>query len=121
MGRIVKSREEILRVLGEHRPELERLGVKSLALFGSTVRGQAREDSDVDLLVEFRCPVGLFEFIELKEYLERLLGCRVDLGTSESLRVQLRKEVLQEAVYVACREPHVDPTNVRTLAPIPQV
>jgi hypothetical protein len=76
------------------------MGVKSLALFGSAVRGEAREDSDVDLLVEFQRPVGLFEFIDLKGYLEDLLGCRVDLGTSASLRPQLRDAVLREAVYV---------------------
>jgi predicted nucleotidyltransferase len=54
----------------------------------------------VDLLVEFQRPVGLFEFIDLKGYLEGLLGCRVDLGTPASLRPQLRDAVLREAVYV---------------------
>lgn len=100
MGRQGKTREEILRILKGHRSDLERMGVKSLALFGSAVRGEAREDSDVDLLVEFQRPVGLFEFIDLKGYLEDLLGCRVDLGTSASLRPQLRDAVLREAVYV---------------------
>jgi len=95
-----KTRDEILQVLRERRSDLERMGVKSLALFGSAVRGEAREGSDVDLLVEFQHPVGLFEFIDLKGYLEGLLGCRVDLGTSASLRPQLRDAVLREAVYV---------------------
>jgi len=95
-----KARDEILRVLGEHRRELERLGVESLALFGSAARGDARDDSDVDLLVEFRDPVGLFEFLELRGYLESLLGCRVDLGMPDSLKPQLRASILQEAVYV---------------------
>ncbi|MBI4572943.1 MAG: nucleotidyltransferase family protein [candidate division NC10 bacterium] len=95
-----RNRDEIIRLLREHRPELERLGVKSLALFGSTARGEAREESDVDLLVEFQRPVGLFEFVDLKGYLENLLGCRVDLGTPASLKPQLRDPVLKEAVYV---------------------
>jgi len=95
-----KTRDEIIQVLRERRSDLDRMGVKSLALFGSAVRGEARENSDVDLLVEFHRPVGLFEFIDLKGYLEGLLGCRVDLGTSASLRPQLRDAVLREAVYV---------------------
>ena len=100
MSRQGKTRDEILQVLRERRSDLERMGVKSLALFGSAVRGEAREGSDVDLLVEFQRPVGLFEFIDVKGYLEGLLGCRVDLGTPASLRPQLRDAVLREAVYV---------------------
>ena len=100
MSRQGKTRDEIIQVLRERRSDLDRMGVKSLALFGSAVRGEARENSDVDLLVEFHRPVGLFEFIDLKGYLEGLLGCRVDLGTSASLRPQLRDAVLREAVYV---------------------
>ena len=98
MSRQGKTRDEILQVLRERRSDLERMGVKSLALFGSAVRGEAREGSDVDLLVEFQRPVGLFEFIDLKGYLEGLLGGRVDLGTPASLRPQLRDAVLREAV-----------------------
>ena len=94
------TREEILRLLSERRPELERLGVRSLALFGSAARGQLRQGSDVDLLVEFDRPVGLFEFIDLKNYLENLLGRRVDLGTPHSLKPRLRESVLRETVRV---------------------
>ncbi|MBI4757976.1 MAG: nucleotidyltransferase family protein [Chloroflexi bacterium] len=93
-------RDEILRLLSEHRAELEQLGAKSLALFGSAARDEARQDSDVDLLVEFERPVGLFEFVDLKSYLENLLGCQVDLGTPASLKPRLRERVLKEAVYV---------------------
>lgn len=94
------TRGEILRLLSERRPELERFGVKSLALFGSAARGQLRQGSDVDLLVEFDHPVGLFEFIDLKNYLEKLLGRRVDLGTPHSLKPRLQGPVLKEAVRV---------------------
>jgi predicted nucleotidyltransferase len=87
--------------LAAHNADLIHLGVQSLALFGSTVRDDARPDSDVDLLVEFSRPVGLFEFIDLTNYLERLLGCRIDLGTAASLRPRLREQILKEAVYVA--------------------
>jgi len=92
--------DDIISLLRGHLSELQRLGVKSLALFGSVVRGEAGKTSDVDLLVEFARPVGLFEFIDLKGYLENLLGCQVDLGTPASLKPGLRERVLKEAVYV---------------------
>ncbi len=95
------TRDEVLHILSQHRAELVQLGVKSLALFGSAARGEATAKSDVDLLVEFDRPVGLFHFIEVKEFLERVLGSPVDLGTAESLHPRLREQVLQEAVRVA--------------------
>ena len=94
------TRDKIIRVLSEHRAELSRLGVKSLALFGSSARNQAGAESDVDLLVEFSRPVGLFEFIDVKEFLEGILNCPVDLGTSASLHPRLKERVLREAVHV---------------------
>ncbi len=100
MGEHTRRRDEILSLLREHQLEIERFGVKSLALFGSVVRGEAGKSSDVDFLVEFERPVGLFEFIDLKAYLENLLGCQVDLGTPASLKPGLRDRVLKEAVYV---------------------
>ncbi len=95
------ERERVLALLRLHQSDLERLGVKSLALFGSTARNEATVQSDVDLLVEFAWPVGLFEFIDLKNYLEELLQSRVDLGTLASMRPRLRESVLREAVYVS--------------------
>ena len=81
-----------------HRKELEGLGVRSLALFGSVVRGEARPDSDVDILVKFSKPVGLFEFIRLKHRLEEILGRSVDLVTRAALKPQLRDRILEECV-----------------------
>lgn len=95
----MEEREAVLAKLKGHRKDLSRLGVKSLALFGSTARGDARPDSDVDLLVEFDRPVGLFAFLDLKNYLERLLARPVDLVTPNALRADLREAVLREAVY----------------------
>ncbi len=92
------KRDEVLRALAEHRVELTELGVHSVAVFGSVARNEARPDSDVDLLVEFGKPVGLFEVVAVKEYLEELLGCPVDLVTRDSLKRQLRDRVLGEAV-----------------------
>jgi hypothetical protein len=92
------TRDDILRILREHREDLTRLGVKSLALFGSAARNEASAASDVDLLVEFDRPVGLFHFIDVKDYLENLLGCRVDLVTRDALKPQLEPTILREAV-----------------------
>ena len=70
----MNEREAVLTKLTGCRADLTRLGVRSLALFGSTARGEARVDSGVDLLVDSTRPVGLFGFLEVKSYLEQLLG-----------------------------------------------
>lgn len=96
------KRDEVIQRIASCRRELhQEYAVKSLALFGSVARNEARPGSDVDLLVEFSHPVGLFTFIGLKKYLETLLGCPVDLGTVASLKPHLSSMVLEEAVYVA--------------------
>lgn len=95
------KRSQVLATLRTHWAEIRAHEVKSLALFGSIARDEGRPDSDVDLLVEFARPVGLFAFIALQQYLEQLLGCKVDLGTPKSLRPRLRERVLEEALYVA--------------------
>jgi predicted nucleotidyltransferase len=95
------QREEVIRKLNQRRADLrERYGVKSLALFGSVARDEATPASDVDLLVEFNRPVGLFGLFALQDYLESLLGCPVDLGTPDSLKPRIRARVLQEMVHV---------------------
>ncbi len=72
-----------------------------MAIFGSVARGEAGPDSDVDLLVEFSRPVGLFHFIGVKEYLEQLLGRPVDLVTRDAIKRQFRDAILAEAVDAA--------------------
>ena len=100
-GPHLMKRNKVLRILHERRGELfERYGIVSLSLFGSVARDQAHAGSDVDLLVEFAHPVGLFQFIELQQHLESLLGCKVDLGTPCSLKTKLKEHVLKEAVPV---------------------
>jgi predicted nucleotidyltransferase len=85
-----------LEILDRHRTELKSFGVKSLALFGSAVRGEAKPTSDIDILVEFDKPIGLFEFIRLQQRLSDILGRQVDLVTQEALKPQLRKHILEE-------------------------
>jgi hypothetical protein len=96
------KRDQAIRILSEHRDELhEQFGVKSLALFGSVARDEAGEASDVDLLVEFDRPTGLFGLVRLQQHLEAVLGCKVDVGTAAGLRPRIRERVLREALRVA--------------------
>jgi predicted nucleotidyltransferase len=92
------SRQTAIETLLTHQQQIQAFSVKTLFLFGSVARDEAGADSDVDLLVEFEKPVGLFTFIELKDYLEEILNCSVDLGTPQSLRPYLKDIVLREAV-----------------------
>ena len=91
-------KQEALTVLSNHQSTLETFGVKSLMLFGSVARDEARTDSDVDLLVEFDRPVGLFTFVRLKRYLEEILDNSADLGTPDSLKPYLQESVFREAI-----------------------
>ncbi len=77
------------------------MGVKSLALFGSTARGEAREESDIDLLVEFALPVTFDRYMDTKFYLEDLLQKPVDLVIKGDLKPRLRQTVEHEAIDVA--------------------
>jgi hypothetical protein len=94
------KRDNVIRLLTGQRKELDRFGVKSLAVFGSVVRGEARPESDVDILVEFEGRATFDRYMELKFFLESLLGCKVDLVTRKALKPRLRPVVEKEAVYV---------------------
>jgi predicted nucleotidyltransferase len=96
------KRDDVIRILQHHRPELaERFGVESLVLFGSVARGEATQASDVDLLVAFDRPTGYFGLVRLQLFLQELLGCEIDLGTPGSLRPAMRARVEKEAIRVA--------------------
>jgi uncharacterized protein len=95
------SVQDVVKRLQESRPGWERYGVAALFVFGSVARGEARDGSDVDLLVDFSRPIGLFEFIGLQDYLTSVLGRRVDLVTRAALKPRMRERVLTEAVRAA--------------------
>ena len=95
------TKEETLELLREHKPALvERFGVTSLALFGSTVRDQAEDGSDIDVLVRFDGPTTSRAYFGAQFYLEDLLGRPVDLVTDKALREELRPYVEREAIHV---------------------
>lgn len=98
------KKEVVIQLLRQKNAELEKkFGVKSLLLFGSVARNEATTASDVDLLVEFNRPVGYFGLFALQDYLEKLLGCRVDLGTPDSLKAYIRERVMGELIHVTKR------------------
>ena len=92
------TREQILRMLREQRALLsQRYPIRRLALFGSWARGEAREDSDVDVLVEVDPSIGL-RFVELGDELERALGRRVDLVSRRAIKPSLWQQIEPELI-----------------------
>jgi len=90
----------VLELLDKNGKDLKsKYHVKKIGIFGSVARNEASATSDVDILVEFEQPVDFFEFIDLKEHLEKLLGRRVDLVTVKALKAQLKERILREVVY----------------------
>ena len=96
----MKSLEELKKIINQHKKELEeKYKVKSIAIFGSYVRNEQNAESDLDILVEFREPVGLL-FIHLADYLEEILSVKVDLLTPEAIKPNRKKYILEKLVYV---------------------
>lgn len=92
----------IIEILKTHKNELEeRFHVESIAVFGSVSRGTAGPMSDVDILVRYRQTPSLFGFVDLKKYLEILIGRTVDLVTKSAIKKQFRAKNLQEAINVS--------------------
>ena len=93
---------EVKKIIQEHESELHKFGVQELYLFGSVVRGESTDNSDVDFLVVLdEQGTDLFNLINLNQFLEDLLNTKVDLGTKKSLRKSIKDQVLKEAVRVA--------------------
>jgi hypothetical protein len=95
------QRDEAITKLREHEAELRQLGVQHLYLFGSTARGEAGEDSDVDLFFDYeRGKLGLFELMNVKEQTSRILGRKADIMTRDSLHKVLRSRIEAAALQV---------------------
>lgn len=95
------NRSLAIELLRQTKPTLAaRYGVTRLALFGSTVRNAARDDSDVDILVDFDGPATSKRYFGVQFHLEDLFGAPVDLVTEKALRPELRPFIEQEAIHV---------------------
>lgn len=92
--------EDVENVLKKNKKILrEKYFVKRIGVFGSWLRGEQQPESDIDILVEIDGPIG-WDFIELNEYLENLLGNKVDLISIKALKPQLKEEILSQVVYI---------------------
>jgi predicted nucleotidyltransferase len=100
MDEMAANLPNVLSVLHAHEAELRRQGVIHAAVFGSVARGEAREGSDVDVLVELdpAHSMGVFEYARLKLYIAELLGDSVDVVNRNSLKSLLRESILHDAV-----------------------
>lgn len=94
------KKETIDEITKKVTPILKRYGVSRAALFGSTVRGQAKRGSDVDILVEIGADISLLDFVGLKLELEEALGRKVDLVEYGVIKALLREEILREQVVI---------------------
>ena len=93
--------EIVLQTLREQPDLFQKYQIKTLALFGSTARNQATENSDLDFLVEFDADPTLNLYMNLKFFLEELFQRKVDLVIKTDIKPQIRESVIQEALYVA--------------------
>ena len=96
---IVKSREHVFEVLGQNRDTIRGFGVRRLALFGSCARGEETASSDLDFVVELETK-SFDAYMDLKFFLEELLGCSVDLVLEHTIKPRLRPHIMEELIDV---------------------
>jgi hypothetical protein len=94
------SLDSVLEALRAHERELRQLGVSHAAVFGSVARGEAMNDSDVDVLVDLDAerPMGIFEYARLKIYINEILDGTGDVVNRRTLKPMLRDSILRDAV-----------------------
>lgn len=93
--------DEIKKTLAKEKDKLsEKFGVAEIGVFGSTVSGNSSKESDIDILVDFKKPIGLFKFVELENYLSEKLGRKVDLVSKKGIKPYIKENILNSTVYV---------------------
>ncbi|ALA57377.1 nucleotidyltransferase family protein [Nitrospira moscoviensis] len=97
---MLKSREQILGLIEQNRDTLKKFGVRRLGLFGSSARGEATSNSDLDFVVDL-AEKSFDAYMDLKAYLEDLFGCRVDLVLADTIKPRLRPIIQRETVYAS--------------------
>ncbi len=97
----MKQLEDLKKIIGEHKLVLEqKYKVKKIAIFGSYVRGEQKEGSDVDITVEFSKPVSLLHIVSVENYLSDILAVKVDVVPTKNIRKELKDAILKEAVPI---------------------
>ena len=95
------GKQEIINIIRNKKPDMEsRYGVQRLGLFGSYVKENQRKKSDIDILVTFNRDIDLFDFLDLRTYLESQLQAKVDLVMETALKPAIGKRILSEVEYV---------------------
>jgi predicted nucleotidyltransferase len=95
------GKSEIINIIKSSKREMEsRYGVQQVGLFGSYVKERQRKKSDIDILVTFSRDIDLFDFLDLREYLENKLNAKVDLVMASALKPAIGKRILAEVEYV---------------------
>ena len=94
------DRDAVVERLRAHEPELRRLGISRLSLFGSVARGEAGPDSDIDLAAELERPMGLFRYSALVDDIEDMLGKRIDLVREPAQRSSIQLAIERDRVHV---------------------
>jgi len=95
------SKTQVIGKISSQKSFLEdKFFVKEIGLFGSVVRGEQTHKSDIDILVDFKNPIGIFDFIRLEDYLSKLLNSKVDLVTKTGLKSLIKDEILSQTIYV---------------------
>ena len=95
---MVRTRDQVLHLIRRNKNALRRFGVKRLGLFGSVARNEAKKSSDIDVLVDFE-KKSFDAYMDLKMFLEKHLGCPIDLVLSDSVKPRLRKNIFKEVIY----------------------
>lgn len=94
-------REKVLSLLKEHLEEIQGFKIQRISIFGSVARNQDNPQSDIDILIKFDGPPSYDLYMDLKFFLEDLLGRRVDLITEDALRTEIRPFVEKDLIRVA--------------------
>lgn len=96
----MKKLEELKEIIKSHKHEMtQKFKVKKIAIFGSCAKNEQTDKSDVDILVEFKEPVGLL-FVHLADFLEEILAVKVDLLTPDAIKPNRHKYIMEDLVYV---------------------
>ncbi|MBW1649578.1 MAG: nucleotidyltransferase family protein [Deltaproteobacteria bacterium] len=97
----MKSVEEIKNIISSQKPLLiKKHKIKEIGIFGSYVKGEQNNNSDIDILVSFEEFPGLIQFISLQDELSQYLDAKVDLVTKSGLKPEIGKHIINEAVYL---------------------
>lgn len=98
---MIMDKDKIKAIISNRFPHLvKKYHIKRLGVFGSVAKNEANKNSDVDILVEFKSPIGFFDFIRLENDLSKTVGRKVDLVTKNALHPLIKNEILQTTSYV---------------------